>query len=456
MTDLINITNIRLIMKKQVIAAVSLLVAAVSCSSVENVEEQVLVENIRIVPDEIELVVGDKYSLDVEYSPENAVDKTVEWSFSPSGIVDVDNNGCVVAMASGEAVITATCGEIKATCRAVVKDREVESVEIDRESEEIYVGETVCLEATVLPSDIADVTVLWSSSDPYVAEVDENGVVSGIAAGEAVITARAGDASDECRILVKGVPVSSVSLDPEEKEIEVGQSFTIYAVVEPENAEDRTVLWSSTDMSVAEVDENGIVTGKAEGVAVIVAEAGGVKAECTVTVVAAGDPVADIKEDWSVGELFDYPQYGKGVVFKVGDDFIKVVSFVDNTYKAFSPLGVDPVCTDTDLEDGKEIADILENSGSLSQYPAAEWARNKGEFWYLPTLVELTELYGQASAVNASLSANGSENLPIMAWSCIESESDANRAYAYVNGQSMAYLRIQQCNVIAVMKLKFK
>lgn len=363
-----------------------------------------------------------------------------------------------MAIAPGEAVVTAACGELEATCSVVVKEVAVETVELDKESAEIFVGESVQLSATVLPADAADPAVSWSSSYPGVASVDDNGLVSGISAGVAVITAEAGGVKAECSVTVKEIPVSSIELDPEEKEMEVGQSFTISATVKPDNAGDKTVVWSSGNESVAKVDGNGTVTGISEGTAVILAEAGDVTAECHVTVVAAasGEPAADIKTDWTVGEFFDVAEYGKGVVFEVGDNHIKVVSLVDNTIlKTFSPYGVEPRCTDLEQVDGKPVTDALAEAGVLSDYPAADWARSMGEFWYLPTIKELTELYSQATLVNPTLSSNGSATLPMMVWSCIESESNVNQAYAYAGGL-YPWNRANPVTVIAVMKLNFK
>ena len=81
------------------------------------------------------------------------------------------------------------------------------------------------------------------------------------------------------------VKVDAIELSESEKKLNVGKSFTITATVKPDNAWNRTVTWSSSDPSIATVDENGTVTAIAEGEAIITAEsADGVKAECKVTV----------------------------------------------------------------------------------------------------------------------------------------------------------------------------
>ena len=90
---------------------------------------------------------------------------------------------------------------------------------------------------------------------------------------------------EETRSIPKLVRVSAIELSESDKKLNVGKSFTITATVKPDNAWNRTVTWSSSDPSIATVDENGTVTAIAEGEAIITAEsADGVKAECKVTV----------------------------------------------------------------------------------------------------------------------------------------------------------------------------
>ena len=90
---------------------------------------------------------------------------------------------------------------------------------------------------------------------------------------------------EETRSIPKLVRVSAIELSESEKKLNVGKSFTITATVKPDNAWNRTVTWSSSDPSIATVDENGTVTAIARGEAIITAEsADGVTAECKVTV----------------------------------------------------------------------------------------------------------------------------------------------------------------------------
>lgn len=446
-------------MKSHYIAStLALFVLAISCRNGDS--DPLQVESITVLPETLELTVGETFGLTVEYTPEEAENKEVTWSSSESGTVSVDGRGTVTAISPGTATVTARCAQAEAQCTVTVREAEAESIILNMTEATINIAGTVRLEATVLPETISGQTVTWSSSAPSVASVDQDGTVTGITEGKAVITASCGKAEAECKIEVIGIPVSSVSVTPAEKEMEVGDIFRITATVLPEDATDKTITWTSSEPSVASVDNKGIVTGKAEGSATITASAGGFHAECRITVTAAEEteePVASIKQDWTVGELFDYPEYGKGIVFQTGEDFIKVVSFVEEgTHKTYSDLGATPVCTDTNLADGKQVTDKIEASGMLESYPAVSWARAKGEFWYLPTIIELHEIFSQSAIIDKALSDNGSARLPVQAWSCIESSSDTDRVYAYVLGSPRAYLRTQACEVLAVMKLRFK
>lgn len=422
-------------------------------------EKDIEVESVELNKTEAELVVGETLRLEATVLPEEASGLTVTWSSSAPEIASVDDEGNVSGVAEGEATITVEVGGVKATCNVTVSPVSVpvESIVLDPQTMELVVGETGTIHVMISPADADVQTVNWTSSNDGVATVDAEGVVTAIAEGNATITAAAGGKEAKCTVYVLPVQVESVTISEESIELEIGETFTLTATVLPENAEDKTVTWSSSDNAIATVSDDGVVTGVAVGNATIVAAAGQRTAVCSVKVSGADsgdDPIADIKTDWTVGELFDVPQYGKGVVFQVGEDFIKVVSMVENIYRQYSLYGLELKCTDVELADGKSVTDDIENAGEIGNYPAVQWCRDKGDLWYLPTLVELEELYSQSSAVNATLAANGSGNLPIMVWSCIE--SDATYAWAFVAGAPTTYTRMQPSNVVAVMKLRFK
>ena len=169
--------------------------------------------------------------------------------------------------------------------RVIPKLVRASAIELSESEKTVFVGDTFTITATVKPEDAFNRTVTWSSSDPSIATVDENGTVTAIAKGEAIITAESDDGvKAECKVTVEK-KVAAIELSESEKTVFVGDTFTITATVKPEDAFNRTVTWSSSDPSIATVDENGTVTAIAEGEAIITAEsADGVTAECKVTV----------------------------------------------------------------------------------------------------------------------------------------------------------------------------
>ena len=153
--------------------------------------------------------------------------------------------------------------------------------------------ETGTLTATVEPSNATNKNVTWESSNTSVATVDATGEVTAIGAGTATITVTTedGNKTATCAVTVTAatVSVTGVTLSQNEAHLYYNRTpntLTLTATVAPDNATDKTVTWTSSNPSVATV-ENGVVTAVACGTAVITATAAdgsGASASCTVTV----------------------------------------------------------------------------------------------------------------------------------------------------------------------------
>ena len=151
--------------------------------------------------------------------------------------------------------------------------------------------ETGTLTATVEPSNATNKNVTWESSNTSVATVDATGKVTAVSAGTANITVTAqGDStkSASCTVTVTAatVPVTGVSLNKDSLALGVGDSETLTATVKPEDATNQAVTWTSSNSTVATVDQNGVVTAVAPGTATITVTTadGGFTATCAVTV----------------------------------------------------------------------------------------------------------------------------------------------------------------------------
>jgi len=159
------------------------------------------------------------------------------------------------------------------------------TIDFGNNNESIYVGSILQLAPNVTPSGIS---LGWSSSDDSVATVDANGRVRGISAGTAVITAFAGNATADCTIVVSTAlySVTDVTLDESSLAMQPGEQTTLVATVSPSGAPNG-IDWSSSDVHVATVDQNGKVTAVGNGTAKIKAASSADPtkyAECDVTV----------------------------------------------------------------------------------------------------------------------------------------------------------------------------
>ena len=169
----------------------------------------------------------------------------------------------------------------------------VTKVELNKTSLTLDVGNSDTLIAAITPDNATDKSVTWESSAPGVATVDTSGKVTAVAPGTATITATTEDGSKTatCVVTVTAatVPVTGVTLSQTQASLYYNRTpntLTLTATVAPDNATNQAVTWTSSNPSVAKV-ENGVVTALARGTAVITATAAdgsGASASCTVTV----------------------------------------------------------------------------------------------------------------------------------------------------------------------------
>lgn len=166
------------------------------------------------VPDNLDVKLNDGNETTVEatVSPADATDVKVSYASTDEAVATVDKDGKVQILQPGECDIVTTLTQ---EGKKVVEKKthikafyEVEGITLDKTEGIFTAGNTVTLNATVLPEEIADETIVtWTSSDEKVATVDENGKVTAIAAGEATITANAGEKSTTYKLTVQAKKV---------------------------------------------------------------------------------------------------------------------------------------------------------------------------------------------------------------------------------------------------------
>jgi len=175
----------------------------------------------------------------------------------------------------------------------------VTGVRLDRSAMDLSIGASKALTATVLPAGATDKAVTWTSSNPSVAAVTD-GVVTGRRAGTAVITvtARDGNRTDCCTVTVTEAPaaVTGVTLDKSALRLAAGETAMLSASVQPVNAANKTLSWSSSDETVATVSGGRVRALKAGTAAITVtASDGGHTAQCAVTVTAPAAAVTALR-----------------------------------------------------------------------------------------------------------------------------------------------------------------
>lgn len=241
------------------------------------------VSSIELDKTEFVLAQGETATLVATVKPENATDKTVTWNSSNPEIATVDEAGKITAVKEGASAITAKAGDRTAKCGVTVYCVPVTSVELDKTELELKPGETALLTAAVMPDNATDKTVTWTSSDADVATVDDTGKIVAIKEGTSTITAKAGDKTAGCKVVVC-FPVTSIELNITKLTLDPGETAMLEAIVNPDYATDKTVTWSSSDTTVATVTYYGMVRALKEGAVTISANAGDKTVTCSLTV----------------------------------------------------------------------------------------------------------------------------------------------------------------------------
>ncbi|HEX5385193.1 MAG TPA: Ig-like domain-containing protein [Gemmatimonadales bacterium] len=219
--------------------------------------------------------------------------RAVTWTTSASGIATVSSAGLVSGIAAGQATITATAAGKSGSTQVTVSIVPVATVTVSPNPSTVQVGSTVQLSTTLKDADGNVLTgrgVTWSSNNSGVATVSATGLVRGIAAGSATITATSEGKSGGSALTVSAAPlapVASVTVSPDPAGVVVGATVQLTATLKDAGGNvltGRAVTWSSSNTSVATVSPSGDVTGVAAGTATITAASEGRSGGASLTV----------------------------------------------------------------------------------------------------------------------------------------------------------------------------
>lgn len=202
----------------------------------------------------------------------NDAAKTVTYTTSNNAVATVSSTGVVKGVKAGTAVITANCGNAKATCKVTVK---TSTIKFAASAASVYTGKTVTVKATATPS----ATVTYTTSNKAIATVSSTGVVKGIKAGTVTITATTSTGlKTTCKVTVKA---PSVKFAKSSAVVYTGKTATVKATL----AGVSSVTYKSSNTKIATVNsKTGTVKGIKAGTVTITATSGKLKATYKLTV----------------------------------------------------------------------------------------------------------------------------------------------------------------------------
>lgn len=298
-------------------AALGAILSLAACSSSGGLDATSPSSNalISVTPASSTVVVGSTVTLQAEVkdaSGQVVPNPTLFWSSSDTSVATVTSAGIVTARSVGTAQVAASTGGVSAVAAITVVQAPVASVSVVPGSGTVTVGAHLALQAVTTDASGATLSgrpVVWATSAPQVATVDGNGVVTGVAAGTATISAASEGKSGTASITVTVIAVGSVAVSPTSASLTVGQTVALNATALDASGNvlaGRQISWASSNNSVAKVSAQGLVTALAGGTATITATSEGKSASALVVVAAPAPsppPVASVVVTPSSGTL---------------------------------------------------------------------------------------------------------------------------------------------------------
>ena len=292
-------------MKKLLTIVITVVLALTCCFSTACI--RIGVNDIKLDKTDVEMVVGEEITLTARFDPENASNQDLTWASTDKDVATV-RDGKIKALSAGWTVVwvkTVDGGKVAMCTVTVTNNMPVRGVTLDQSYIHLDLenGPKIAqLNATVQPSNAYNKDVSWTTDNENVAKVDQKGNITAKGVGSTkinVITKKDGYSTSCVVVVTKGEEVevvepTEVTLNKTTASLTVGEKETLTATVKPSNATNKTIIWSTSDSSVATVSK-GVITAVGAGTATITAttEAGNKTATCEVIVTGAQDPDPD-------------------------------------------------------------------------------------------------------------------------------------------------------------------
>ena len=232
--------------------------------------------------------------------PADATNQTIRWTSSNTSIATITSSGIVTGIADGSATITVTNQQFTATClvTVIIPTVPVTSVTVSPSTISLGLKQFTTLTAIILPTNATDKTLTWTSSNPSVVSIglvsytnpklipsiDSNStIITATDSGQATITATCG--SIQATSVITVIPrINSITLSPASLIMPVGSTSQTTVIFNPIQSVAPITLWNSSNVKVAIVDRNGLVSALKAGTAIITAGINGKTAIRCITV----------------------------------------------------------------------------------------------------------------------------------------------------------------------------
>lgn len=262
--------------------------------------------------------------ISAEVYPVGYKNQRITWRSSNETIAKIDAYGNIIAYAPGEVILEAYHEETGKTKDALLKIiRPVTGIFMPATELKMNIGDApAALEVWLTPNDASVEDIKWTSKDASIAEVDQLGRVKAVGAGmtEIIASNSAGDAQGKCFVTVVNQTVNVNEVEIQNKEnnrIGLGDFLSAVATVLPNNAKNKTLVWSSSDEKIATVNANGTIRALGVGTATITASApGGAADSIDITVTEGNGDDLDLGNSFidGFGLLSDLPLDGSGEI----------------------------------------------------------------------------------------------------------------------------------------------
>ena len=394
--------------------AIALFAAALTASCGDDAVEPITPTTVTVSPTSATLQsLGETVQLTATVQDQNGQAMsgiTVAWTSNDPAVGTVDESGLMTAVGNGTVTVTATAWSATGTAFLTV-DQVAAEVVVDPATDTLLTsGDTLRLSADALDSNgnaVAGAVFAWASTDTLVAVVDDEGLVTGISAGEVEVTATSEGSTGRARLTVAAPVPTTVAISPDTVAFTaLGQTARLAAEVRDQVGramEGEPVSWSSADTLVATVDSAGLVTATGTGATTVAAAAGSASATAVVTVtqsagsvvvlppaatIALGDTlrltaeafdenghvVADAEFDWSSSDLSVARVDESGLVTAVGEGRTTVTVEADGA-RAASEIAVENPdrAALVALYNATDGPNWVDNTNWLTDAPLGEW-----------------------------------------------------------------------------------